>query len=69
MFEQDSISRKAVIRVFYVIFAILGITVMLVAWAKVNPIATVTVLSIMVLPILGTWAFLNRRNRRLGKTG
>jgi Flp pilus assembly protein TadB len=69
MFEQDSVSRKAVVRVFYAIFTILGVTVMLVAWAKVNPIATVTVLSVMVLPILGTWVFLNRRNRRLGKTG
>jgi len=57
------------VRIFYVIFAILGVTVMLVAWAKVNPIATVTVLSVMVLPILGTWVFLNRRNRRLGKAG
>ena len=69
MFEHDSISRKAVVRVLYVIFAILGITVMLVAWAKVNPVTTVTVLSVMLLPVLGTWIFLNRRNRRLGKTG
>ena len=51
----------------YVVLGILGITVMLVAWAKVNPIATIAVLSIMILPVSGTWIFLNRRNQRLGK--
>ena len=65
MTERVSIP-PIVVRIFYVVLGILGITVMLVAWAKVNPIATITVLSIMILPILGTWIFLNRRNQRLG---
>ncbi len=56
-----------VVKILYVVLGILGITVMFVAWAKVDPIATITVLSIIGLPVLGTWIFLDRRNRRLGK--
>jgi len=56
-----------VVRILYVVLGILGIAVMLVAWAGVNPIATIVVISIMVLPVLGTWAYLNRRDQRLGK--
>lgn len=55
-----------VARILYVVLCILGTTVMLVSWAKVNPIATIAVLTTMGLPILGTWVFLNRRNQRLG---
>jgi hypothetical protein len=57
------------IRILYIALGILGVTVMLVAWAKVNPIATVTVVSVMFLPVLGTWLYLDRHNRRPGKTG
>ena len=53
-----------VARILYVVLCILGTTVMLVSWAKVNPIATIAVLTTMGL--LGTWVFLNRRNQRLG---
>jgi len=56
-----------VVRILYVVLGILGITVMLIAWAGVNPIATIAVISIMVLPVLGTWVYLNRRNQCLGK--
>ncbi len=56
-----------VARILYVVFGILGITVMLVSWAKVKPIMAISVLSIMILPVLGTWIYLNRRNQRLGK--
>ena len=65
MIERVSIP-PVVTRILYVVLGILGITVMLVAWANVNPIATIAVLSVMILPILGTWIFLNRRNQRLG---
>ena len=56
-----------VARILYVILGILAITIMLVAWAGVNPIATIAVISIMVLPVLGTWVYLNKRDQRLGK--
>ena len=56
-----------VARILYVVLGILGITVMLVSWANVNPIATIAVLSTMVLPILGTWMYINGRDQRLGK--
>jgi Flp pilus assembly protein TadB len=66
MTEKKSIS-PIIVRILYVVIGILAITVMLVAWANVNPIATIAVISIMALPVLGTWIYLNRRNQRLNK--
>ena len=68
MTERASI-KPVITRIIYVIIGILGITVMMVAWAKVNPIWTIVVLSSIALPILGTWIYMNRQKRRLGKVG
>ena len=66
MTEKRSMS-SIIARILYVVIGILAITVMLVAWANVNPIATIAVISIMALPVLGTWIYMNRRNQRLNR--
>ena len=65
MIERASI-RPIVTRILHAILGILAITTMLVGWTSVDPIATMAVLSIAILPVSGTWIFISRRKQRQG---